>query len=231
MATTQRRWFPASREARYLLITKTTAFMDAGDNRIRIGYGPGTPNGVWYDSVYVPKLTAYNQAYRTWANPATSTRIALDNLKDAEKSFFPLYRKFYAVAKASPLVSGGDLEQMSFPLRHAGGRSPHPVDRIFIDLIVKPLGNLVLSAAFVNRDTGSSVIPYYLSGAVIYYAVSDTPAVNQNELPYARLATRSPLELIFNPEQRGKTVYLAARWQNGRGELGPWSEIVSAIIP
>jgi hypothetical protein len=31
--------------------------------------------------------------------------------------------------------------------------------------------------------------------------------------------------------QRGKTVYFALRWENTRGEKGPWSEIMSAIIP
>ena len=61
--------------------------------------------------------------------------------------------------------------------------------------------------------------------------VSDTPVVDQNALFHSKLATRSPHKFAFPPEQRGKTVYLAARWQNRRGELGPWSAIVSAIIP
>ncbi|MDR1407724.1 MAG: hypothetical protein LBJ23_06740 [Tannerella sp.] len=73
--------------------------------------------------------------------------------------------------------------------------------------------------------TRSSVVPCYLVGAVVYYVGGDAPVEDQNAL------TRSPLELTFEPAQCGLTVSLAARRQNRRGELGPWSEIVSVIIP
>ena len=229
--TAKESWFPGSRRARYLLITKTSAFTAVDANRILIGFGTDTPNGAWFDTVYEPKLTVYDTMYRIWNNPVTSTLVALDDLKDAENNFFPVYRQFYGIVKALPYVTDGLLEAMGFPPRPSGNYSHHSVDRTFIDLIIKPLGNLMLSAAFINRDTGSSAIPYYLTGAVIYYTVSDTPVTDQAELSLSRLATRSPVNLIFESTQRGKTVYIAARWQNRRGELGPWSEIVSAIIP
>lgn len=229
--TAKESWFPCSRQARYLLIMKTAAFTAVDANRILIGFGADTPNGVWFDTVYAPKLAVYDTTYQIWDNPVTGTLLALDNLKDAENDFFPVYRQFYGVVKALPFVTNSLLEAMGFLPHRSGNYSHHPVDRTFINLIIKPLGNLMLSAAFENRDTGSSAIPYYLTGAVIYYAVSDTPVTGQAELPLSRLATRSPVNLIFEPKQRGKTVYIAARWQNRRGELGPWSEIVSAIIP
>jgi hypothetical protein len=34
----------------------------------------------------------------------------------------------------------------------------------------------------------------------------------------------------YGDEDRGKTVHYASRWVNSAGK-GPWSEIVSAIIP
>ncbi|MDR2139069.1 MAG: hypothetical protein LBP50_05940 [Tannerella sp.] len=224
-------WFPTSRKERNALITKTTEFTSVEDNRILIGFGPATPLGAWYGTTYSPGLTAYNTAYQIWDTPATSTRLALDNLKDAEHVFFPVYREFYGTVKASPLVTNAQLEAMGFPPRSSGGHSPHPVDGTFIDLILKPLGSMALSVGFVNRDTGSSFVPYYLTGAVIYYAVGETPVSDQNALPHSRLASHSPFELIFNPSERGLTVSLAARWQNRRGELGPWSDIVTAVIP
>jgi hypothetical protein len=226
-----KKWFPDAREARHAMITKTAAFMAVENNRTTIGFGSQTPYGMWYDSDYAPLQTAYLSAYQTWDTPVTSTSMALDNLKDAEKAFFPAYREFYGMVKSSALVSDASLEAMDFPPRPAGSHTPHPVDKYFIDLIVKPLGNLVLSLAFVNRDSGKSVIPYFLTGAVIYYLISDMPVLDQNELSHSRLASRSPFELILTPADRGKTIYLAARWQNRRGELGPWSEIVAVVIP
>jgi hypothetical protein len=229
--TARRRWLPDARAERVALVTKTTAFMAVEDNRTRTGFGRSDPQGIWYDSVYVPKLTVYDAAYRRWANPATATRMALDDFKDSERAFVPLYRRLYGMMKASALVSNSDLEEMGFQPRNSGKRSPHPVDRMFISLRVAPLGSHVLNVAFENRDTGSSVIPYYLVGAVIFGAVSDTPVASQERLVRMKLATRSPGMLVFNSSQRGRTLYLAARWQNRRGELGPWSEIMSAIIP
>ncbi|MDR2362267.1 MAG: hypothetical protein LBD91_06005 [Prevotellaceae bacterium] len=36
-----------------------------------------------------------------------------------------------------------------------------------------------------------------------------------------------------NPDGQhcGKTVYFALRWENTRGEKGPWSDIMSATVP
>jgi hypothetical protein len=39
------------------------------------------------------------------------------------------------------------------------------------------------------------------------------------------------LILTFREEDRGKTVYMAGRWKGGREQEGPWSGIISAIIP
>jgi hypothetical protein len=45
------------------------------------------------------------------------------------------------------------------------------------------------------------------------------------------MASKTPHALEFIEAQRGKTVYIAAAWQNERGLIGQWSEIQSAVIP
>ncbi|MDR1896627.1 MAG: hypothetical protein LBR10_07550, partial [Prevotellaceae bacterium] len=182
-------------------------------------------------TVYTSKLLIYNTEYGLWLNPATSTPLVLDDLKDAENAFFPVYRDFYGMVKASPLVTNADLEGMGFSPRPDGSRSHHPVNKMFININVIPFGAYILKIAFENRDTGSSVIPYYLAGAIIFFRVSDTPVTDPNELTQFVLATRSPYKLVFDPSQRGKYVYIAARWQNKRGEKGHWSEIICVVVP
>jgi hypothetical protein len=44
-------------------------------------------------------------------------------------------------------------------------------------------------------------------------------------------STRSPYVFTFDENMRGKTVYFCLRWENTRGQKGPWSAIYSAIIP
>jgi hypothetical protein len=224
-------WFPNKRTDRHALISKTATFMTVGANRNAIGFESNSASGRWYDTVYSPIADRYFSKYRLWADPLTGTVVALDNLKDAEAALFPLYRRFHALVKASPVVTNGQLEETGFLPRRSGGRSSHPVDRLFISLHAVPTGNMVLGIAFENRDTGRPTVPYYLAGAAICYAVSDTPVSDQRQLDRSILATRSPAKLVFAPGERGRTVYLAARWQNRRGRYGPWSEIISAVIP
>jgi hypothetical protein len=85
----------------------------------------------------------------------------------------------------------------------------------------------------IFRDMGSKsrAKPYGIIGAVILYAVLDSPPADVNALTRSILATRSPYILEFTEEERGKTVYIAICWQNEKGERGPWSEIESAIVP
>jgi hypothetical protein len=73
--------------------------------------------------------------------------------------------------------------------------------------------------------------PPGVHGAEIKWGFSDTPIVNPDELPHSAFDTHSPFRLEFRGEDRGKTVWFCLRWENTRGEKGPWSEIVSAIVP
>ncbi|MDR1221638.1 MAG: hypothetical protein LBL07_01990 [Tannerella sp.] len=225
------KWFPGTRADRHVLIAKTATFMSDPENRATIGFATTTPSGAWFDTAYAPKSTIYEAAYQKWADPATNSSTALDNLKDSEKEFFPIYRTFYGAVKGSPLVSNASLEEMGFPPRPSGGHSPHPVDKLFVDINASPMGNYTIRVTFVNRDTGKSNVPDYLTGVVIYYVVSSTPIENPADLAFSRLATRAPYELTLDPALQGKTLYLAGRWQNARGELGPWSSIIKIIVP
>jgi hypothetical protein len=60
------------------------------------------------------------------------------------------------------------------------------------------------------------------------------PSQEADVLPWARnfmLVQILPLPLTLREEDRGRTVYMAGRWKEGRGQEGPWSAIISAIIP
>jgi hypothetical protein len=50
------------------------------------------------------------------------------------------------------------------------------------------------------------------------------------ELIHSTFSTRSPFRLSFKGTDRGKVLYFALRWDNTRGEKGPWSEILNVII-
>jgi hypothetical protein len=84
-----------------------------------------------------------------------------------------------------------------------------------------------------DRDNGSSskAKPAGVHGVEIRWMFLEHPPVSVNELANSAFDTGTPFTLNFDESDRGKTVYFCLRWENSKGEKGPWGEIVSAIIP
>ncbi|MDR0337097.1 MAG: hypothetical protein LBI18_08405 [Planctomycetaceae bacterium] len=68
-------------------------------------------------------------------------------------------------------------------------------------------------------------------GVEIRWMISDVPIVNLEELKNSSICTKPPFMLEFKEHDRGKLVYFCLRWENTRGEKGPWSELETAFIP
>lgn len=73
--------------------------------------------------------------------------------------------------------------------------------------------------------------PAGVHGCEIRHSILDAPPATNDDLLRSDFATRNTRTFDFDESQRGKTVYFILRWESTRGEKGPWSEIVNAIIP
>jgi hypothetical protein len=51
------------------------------------------------------------------------------------------------------------------------------------------------------------------------------------DLRNSAFATATPYTFSFDEPDRGKTLYICPRWENNKGDKGPWGEIVKAIVP
>ncbi|MDR0686155.1 MAG: hypothetical protein LBF79_01655, partial [Dysgonamonadaceae bacterium] len=80
-------------------------------------------------------------------------------------------------------------------------------------------------------DKPSYAKPYGMDGALIIYNVLPEPPTEYAQLTRHNLATHTPFLFNFSMAERGKTAYFAIAWQNEKGEKGPFSPIVSQIIP
>jgi hypothetical protein len=67
-------------------------------------------------------------------------------------------------------------------------------------------------------------------GAEFSWIISDETPIDWGELINSSFCTQSSLRLVFEGQERGKTIYFAVRWVNTRGKKGVWSEIRSVII-
>jgi hypothetical protein len=73
--------------------------------------------------------------------------------------------------------------------------------------------------------------PHGVHGAEIRHALLESAPETIDEIVHSDYSTRSPHILSFDENARGKTIYLCLRWENNRGEKGPWGEIVKTTVP
>ncbi|MDR1902670.1 MAG: hypothetical protein LBQ88_10355 [Treponema sp.] len=109
--------------------------------------------------------------------------------------------------------------------------TPHPAPETTPEIeIATPLPR-ILRVKFRAVNAARWGKPPYVHGLECLWSIADTPPAKIGDLLHSTFATRSPLELGFDEDQRGKRVYFAVRWESGTVKKGPWSDIFSAIVP
>jgi hypothetical protein len=180
---------------------------------------------------------ALNTAYADWYTPYAKTRaphLPADTaaMRDADKRSRKVLSRFIQVwFRGFPdIVTAFHLTNMAIPPidttpTHIG----RPGSRPTFHIVVKD--TRLLGIEFQDEGSGSRARPYGMNGAVISWIISDTPPASPEAMTHTELATRSPHDLHFREEDRGKRVYIAMQWQNESGVRGDFTEMQSTIIP
>jgi hypothetical protein len=58
-----------------------------------------------------------------------------------------------------------------------------------------------------------------------------TPPESGKELTETKFSRRKKILFTFEPENRGKKVYFSVRYENSKGEAGPWVPVTEAVVP
>lgn len=67
-------------------------------------------------------------------------------------------------------------------------------------------------------------------GLQLYRIISDTPPAGPESAQFVGLVTRQPFRIQFDSADAKKTAWYWARWQTGKGLVGPWSEVAARMI-
>jgi hypothetical protein len=198
----------------------------ASTNRAQWGLDP-----TWLDAELLPKKTEWDAAYAAYENPATRTPTITFVKTEKREAYEPLLRKLVKTLQSDVRVTPDDLKGMGIVVP-SSSRTPSPVatDAPDADADTSVIGRLGIHF-FEKGSNHKKGKPAGQHGAEIRWAILDTPPVRWDELIHSEIDTNSPFTLAFERDQRGKMVYFALRWENTRGEKGPWSDIMSAVIP
>jgi hypothetical protein len=174
----------------------------------------------------------FSAKLETAENPATRTKKAVKDKTDARKAFERAVRQFVQqFLTHNPAVTDGDRDDLGLPI-YKSGRTPAPIatDPPDAEVDTSHIGRLNI-LFYKKGHKHKKGKPAGQHGAEIAWIQRDTPPTRWDELLHSNIDTNSPFTLVFENDQRGKTVYFALRWENTSGKKGPWSEIQSAIIP
>jgi len=153
------------------------------------------------------------------ADKNKAKKILVNNIRDMVK--FRLM---------NPIITDGQRVDLGLHLHDTKPTTiPVPTHSPEIAIEIADLRRLRIN--FHEPDSDSKAKPYGVNGAVILYSVLEEPPASVDRLAHSVLATRTPHILAFTDQERGHTVYIAVCWQNERGQKGPFSAIVSALVP
>lgn len=174
--------------------------------------------------------TTAQQAYITGTTVATRTKatVAAKDLAIAQATV--LMRSYAQIIQANQGVTPEAKADAGLTIRDTTpSRIPAPATIPILGVVAGQ--SLSLTTRFHDQNTPlSRAKPAGVAG-LLYFAVTSATVINDPEvLPFHAIDTRNPVVLTFAPADAGKTAYIAARYYNAKGELGPWSAIVAATV-
>jgi hypothetical protein len=195
---------------------------------------PSLARFLFPDAVYqelAVKRDVYSEKLAIAENPMTRTKGTVQDKNDARKDLEQAVRQ--AVRQYltyNTAVTDKDRDDLGLPI-HKTTRTPVPKPTTRLEATVKPTGPAEVTIWFRDENETGKAKPTGVHGAETAWAILETPPTDWTQLTHSAFDTNSPLVLTFTGEERGKTLYFALRWENTRGEKGPWNEIMSAVIP
>ena len=83
---------------------------------------------------------------------------------------------------------------------------------------------------FDEQTPNSRRRPDGVRGCEIWVKVGDPAPTDPDELRFLALDSATPYLVEYDGADAGKIAHYRLRWSSTRGEVGPWSQIVSAMI-
>jgi hypothetical protein len=128
------------------------------------------------------------------------------------------------------MISDADRTSIGLPV-HDTDPTRVPVPDSWALPTVNLEGPGVIKIFVTDSKSGKRAKPEGVHGYEIGYTVSAEHVANWDELLHSGFSTGNAIEFSFESEKRGLIFSFATRYENSRGEKGPWSEIIHVIIP
>lgn len=106
-----------------------------------------------------------------------------------------------------------------------------PEGKVAVKINYTADGNLQILLSPQDANAENSKAKY---GVRVYYeafAAGDTMPKSGKDLRRSKFTRKKKIVIEFEPEDKGKTAFVCAQYENSKGESGQWGDMVSAIVP
>ena len=174
--------------------------------------------------------TVWATAFAKASNRQNRSSADVQAKDDARAPFQKSIRSFVAQWLANNnKVTNSDRERLEITVK-SGTRTPVAVP------VSTPVGTIDFSIrqqhslSFVDSATNGKAKPDGVHGCEVWLKKGGEAPKTDADFSYVGIDTKSPYVLSFSVEDIGKTIYYRMRWINKRGQTGPWSSTISAIV-
>jgi hypothetical protein len=172
----------------------------------------------------------WQTAFAVSQDPTTRTRGTVKEKQEARKDYEKELRKqLKAYVTYNSRINDRQREEMELPV-HKSTHTPAPVAPYAPWLRARTELLRHVTFDYGGSETSKSK-PDGQHGLEMVWEIASEKPPHVRNLSHSTFDTHTPLTLEFDETERGSTLWYAARWENTRGEKGPWSEILSVIIP
>lgn len=158
--------------------------------------------------------------------PASRTRVSVAAKNLSRASLKKSARQLARIINAHPGVS--DQQRVDLGLAPRGvavAAIPAPSTRPIV--VVDHLGRVRLVDETLPQRRGK---PPGVLGAIVFAKLDGPAPVESSDAPFAGLATRPIHQVPLPDNSSGRRLWVMARWVNARGEEGPLSKPVCAMM-
>ena len=177
--------------------------------------------------------TIYVAAYQTSSKEQKLTRTAgqAQALRTAQENYIDGIRNFNSQwISRNPLVTDAQKVDLGVTVRDT---EPTRIDAAGFapQLVVDKISGGMHTLRFSNpEDPDSKKMPY--GQKIILRTAVSTADIPEPDIPWSGsvTVTRFLHDVIYTAGDKGKTAYYNACYESTRGERGPWSDVIDAIV-
>lgn len=167
-----------------------------------------------------------------YARPKTSRTVTTNaQLKTSFVNLAKIMRDIKRRYFLLPPLTEADIASLGLKVND---KIPTPVGRpegkVDVKVCYTVDGNLQILFSSRSENVDANKSKY---GIRVYYdaiAHGETMPKSGKDLRRSKFTRRKKIVIEFEPEDKGKTAFISAQFENSKGDAGQWGDMVSAII-